>query len=745
MKRYRDYSFSSQLVMYAILISMGISIGITWLVILETKKMLKNEGLTHLETAAKQQEKKIIDKIENFELYSQFFIDSDLIPTYIQLRDQNVPTVTNLFESYCSRYISNFAIGDIKLFSANGKELYSNKKSATLIAPENIGKLHKVFYYSIPYKENQNYCMNAYVALKDENGLHTIAFKIDLTDIYYEINDTSNLGSTGETLLGLKTDSGTLFINPLRFDKDAAFIRYTQDTLNPIVKATNTKKGKGISIDYRGKEVIAVWFPIEKLGWGLVAKKDMDEVYKTLDEMEIRIIIVAVIFTFIAVIIALLYARTSIKPINMLRQAISELSKGSLVQKIDIRINKDEVGQMIGEVLELAAFQNSIVEFSKNVSNKEFEKNKEININKGEIGHALISMEQNLIRVEEEDKIKSWSNEGIAKFSTIIRDFSSNSEDFSSILINELVHYLNCLQGGIFVLNEEENILKQISYYGFDRQKFDEKSLQKGDGLLWQVIEEKEYILLKEIPSNYIKITTGLGEHQPKSIILFPLIINEEIYGVMELANFQSFEKHHVDFLKIVGENIAGALANIKINDKTKKLLEISQSKTNELATHEEEMRQNLEEMQATQEELVRIKEEIETKEAMLMSLVNTSEDTYFSIDRNYRILVANEALQKRVRAGGAELKIGANIFDDLDEAGKKHWQEIYDRILSGESFTDDLERKVGDTILYIKAVYQPVKNEKGEVVGASVMSKDVTELVKMKMRLKVLENKLND
>ena len=151
------------------------------------------------------------------------------------------------------------------------------------------------------------------------------------------------------------------------------------------------------------------------------------------------------------------------------------------------------------------------------------------------------------------------------------------------------------------------------------------------------------------------------------------------------------------------------------------------------------------EEMQSTQKEMIRVKADIERKEAILMSLVNASKDTYFCIDKEYRVLVANEALQKRVKASGEELKVGQLIFDNFDESQIKHWKTIYDKILNGTSFVEDLERKVGNDILYLQASYEPIRNKQHEIIGASVISKDVTRSVKNQMRLKVLEDKFKN
>jgi GAF domain-containing protein len=113
---------------------------------------------------------------------------------------------------------------------------------------------------------------------------------------------------------------------------------------------------------------------------------------------------------------------------------------------------------------------------------------------------------------------------------------------------------------------------------------------------------EAKYIYLKDIPQDYIRITSGLGDENPNAILLVPLKLNEEIFGVMELASFQPFEKHHIDFAEKIGEIFASSISGLRVNNRTAMLLEKSQQQAEEMRAQEEEMRQNMEELSATQE-----------------------------------------------------------------------------------------------------------------------------------------------
>src|SRR5699024_10732277 len=98
----------------------------------------------------------------------------------------------------------------------------------------------------------------------------------------------------------------------------------------------------------------------------------------------------------------------------------------------------------------------------------------------------------------------------------------------------------------------------------------------------------------------------------PTSIIIVPLIYNNKVEGIMELASFNKLQSYEQDFLMKVGESIASTLLAVKMNEQTKALLENTHLQTEKLQAQEEEMRQNMEELEATQEEMRRTETELQ-------------------------------------------------------------------------------------------------------------------------------------
>ncbi len=223
---------------------------------------------------------------------------------------------------------------------------------------------------------------------------------------------------------------------------------------------------------------------------------------------------------------------------------------------------------------------------------------------------------EKLQSAQEEEKARNWSNEGLAFFSDLIRRTSGSIEEISYDIIANLIRYLKYNQGGLFLLVEEggESFLEMKASYAYDRKKFFDKRINIEHGLLGQCVQEKETVLLADAPQDYISIVSGLGDSNPDMIIMVPLKVNDEVFGALELASFNEIQEHEVEFIEKLSETIATSLASVKVNEKTKYLLEDAQMMTEQMKAQEEEMRQNMEELLATQEEVERKNEETEKR-----------------------------------------------------------------------------------------------------------------------------------
>ena len=253
------------------------------------------------------------------------------------------------------------------------------------------------------------------------------------------------------------------------------------------------------------------------------------------------------------------------------------------------------------------------------------------------LGNALINMRDNLVETEARDAERNWIVTGVAEISEILRSHDS-IDGLGDAVISYITEKIEAIQGAFYVVNDDdpsESLIEMKSAYAYHKKKYLDASFKFAEGLVGQAAVEKDFILRTEIPDDYVTVTSGLlGDKRPKSILITPLITEEKVYGVVEFAGFQKFSESHVKFVKEISLILARTIFNIKVNERTRNLLEESQKMSNELQQQQEVLRQNAEEMAATQEELKRTNQRLEdqieevnrTQNRMQLLLENASE-----------------------------------------------------------------------------------------------------------------------
>ena len=341
------------------------------------------------------------------------------------------------------------------------------------------------------------------------------------------------------------------------------------------------------------------------------------------NKFERFIIILGIALTLISSIIALILTRTTVQPIKRVQSILSSMCQG-ILPKQKLKTRNDEIGDMSAALNDLVDSFRKFTGFAKEIGQGNYDAPFEPLSEQDDLGNALLEMRDNLKKAaqeeekrKQEDQQRNWASQGIAKFSELLRENNDSLENLSYEIIQNMVKYTEANQGGLFLINDEEENHQTIDLkaaYAYNRRKYLDKSIEPGVGLIGRAVREGEIIYMTEIPDNYINITSGLGDANPRSLLIVPLKTNEEIHGVIEMASFQEFEQYQIDFVERVAENIASTLSTVKINIRTNELLEKSQQQAEEMQAQEEEMRQNMEELQATQEESSRREKELKDK-----------------------------------------------------------------------------------------------------------------------------------
>lgn len=376
------------------------------------------------------------------------------------------------------------------------------------------------------------------------------------------------------------------------------------------------------------------------------------------------------------------------------------------------------------------------------------ESNDALSINIKKLYQQMQRQKKAEIERKKEEENYNWATKGEADIGEILRNTGNSLKELSYQIIKFLVDYTGSIQGGMFVLNEDNN--EETTYnleaaVAFDRKKLINKQISIGESLVGRCAYEKLTIYMEDVPEDYVNITSGLGSSNPRTILLVPAKLEEKVWAIIEIVSFEKIPSHKIEFIEKVGKSIASTINNVKTNENTQKLLEQSKSQSEELAAQEEEMRQNLEELQATQEEVARLRqedeaknkkmiEEVELHKNTLTNILDNIPDKIFLKDSDCRMLIVNKAVLTAHNAESKDL-LGKNDFDFIEDKkeAQKYYDEEQDIIKSGKPKKALQKEVINNTGVYLDSIKIPFYIDYLGETGILGIQHDVTNIVELK------------
>jgi len=204
-------------------------------------------------------------------------------------------------------------------------------------------------------------------------------------------------------------------------------------------------------------------------------------------------------------------------------------------------------------------------------------------------------MIRNLKETTEKNTEQDWLKTNIARFTRMLQG-QRDPMTVSKMILSELAPLVNAEHGVFYSMigpNGQRAHLAFQAGYAYKQRKNLPREFNLGEGLVGQCALEKRRIVLTQVPSDYIRINSALGEAAPANIIVLPVLFEGEVRAVIELASFQPFSATHMDFLDQLMESIGIVLNTIEANSRTEDLLKQSQSLANELQSRQEELQQH--------------------------------------------------------------------------------------------------------------------------------------------------------
>jgi len=239
---------------------------------------------------------------------------------------------------------------------------------------------------------------------------------------------------------------------------------------------------------------------------------------------------------------------------------------------------------------------------------------------KDNINQMIANLRDTTKRNEEQD----WLKTNLARISGLMqgqRDLGTVTQ----LIMSELTPTVSAQQGAFYLADyaeegESRPCLRLIAGYGLPRGRFLSETLELGEGLVGQAAVERKSIRISGAPSDYVRVSSGLGEATPTNIVVMPILFEERVLGVIELASLTPHSDIHETFLEQLMETLGVVLNTIMANMRTEQLLSQSQSQSQELQTQSEELQHRQEDLKQSNTELEQQAESLRASEELLQS-----------------------------------------------------------------------------------------------------------------------------
>ncbi len=615
---------------------------------------------------------------------------------------QNFRQATENLNNQLTIFYNTSHYRDIMLVNPEGMVVYAfNKKHRAqeifkpLPSTEDINVFqearNKITFSNVYFKEASDFPLNMLAAAPvydaERKFLGEVVLEIHLQPLWELIQDTTGLGSTGETLLGKLEGNNCIFINPLRFNPTAAMnykIPLGSSNAIPIQLALMGESGSGFFPDYRGQSVLAAWRNIAPLGWGLVAKIDRAEIEKPKVTFERFAILFYLGILSLLLGISLVMTRSITRPLKKIEEGIQQIGQGNFNTRIKVS-SKDEFGLMAKAFNAMARkLQNTQqilvqkvtdlthLEESLNRSNRALGLISKINgiINNADNEQALLDRVCQLI-IESADYEVAWIGYPKPEPSEPIEIMATSGE-------------------------------KADAYLSHITVTWDESSTGNGPG--GTAIRTGTSFVVQDIQNDpsFEPWKERAVDQGFQSCLALPLRIDQSVIGVLSIysSNPNAFNKEEITLLEEMADNLAHGIHSLR--DRVKKS---------------------------------RAEQVLKEREKELSTIIDNHPEALFTTDQDHRILLVNLAFE-HMFGYTAENVIGhttdllCNDPNQIEECVKLQKQFLSKSDSSQTPLSLDIEYKRADGSSFIGAtIVAPVINSKGQQVGIITTIRDITQL----------------
>jgi PAS domain S-box-containing protein len=323
------------------------------------------------------------------------------------------------------------------------------------------------------------------------------------------------------------------------------------------------------------------------------------------------------------------------------------ISTGDYMAEIKPRSDQDQLGIALQRMTNVL---RNVSKFAVKLAEGDFSVSVEKQSSSDLLADSMNKLVTQLKSVTEENARKAWISSGISGINDVTRG-ETDLRNMATAICQYLAKYLQAQIMTLYVA--EGNTLRLTGSYAFNKRKSLGESIEFGEGLVGQAALERETISITDVPQDYSRISSSIGDSYPRNIVVTPFVTDDTVLGVLELGVFSELSDMKLELLDSLREPVAIMIRSVFAQTKTKELLEETQRQAEELQSQQEKLKksneglqeqtrrlkQSEEELRQQSEELQVSNEELEEKQEALTTQKNQVEAAKKEVEINAREL----------------------------------------------------------------------------------------------------------
>ncbi len=477
-------------------------------------------------------------------------------------------------------------------------------------------------------------------------SIGVLALQISIEQINAIMLQREGLGRTGESyLVGsdylMRSDS---FFDPRQHSVLRSFSDPAAGTVTSLAvqQALSGKTDEAIILDYRKTRVLSAYTPIEifpGIRWALLVEINESEAFQNVYDLRQTVLIWSLGLIVVVIAGAVWVSRTITGPLQNIVSVAKQIAEGDL--NVDIEVtSEDEIGRALHAMHDMVVYIREVANVAERVAVEDLQVSVLPKSDHDVLNQSLSKMvtnlhammqkqQQSLTEIGQRNEVmqqQSWMKDGIGQLSAQLAGEPALKELCRKAL-TFTARYINAGQGVLYVYDPDAQELRLYGSFAFTEREEISNSYGLGEGVVGQVAFERQPILLKHPTPEEATITTGTFRGTALNTYTLPLVYEDELYGVLELASFIEFTDSIKEFLHEAMCVIATGLFSTAQRERVQQLLNASQGATRQAEQARTLAQQQAEDVQRTNALLEEKQQELEQQSEELRQMASRLEE----------------------------------------------------------------------------------------------------------------------